>query len=1813
MHASGWMKPAAAAVIVLATSVLFGGPAPAQAPDQTTLAADQAAPAPVEGIIKTGDLAVTGFSGTILATETLPAGVDPIDRTLIDPNGPALRVFDASSLGGPPSGNVVTPPLRLDVPARQIGQVFGMAFDDGIAGGPPNLYVAATSAFGLNIVGAGLAADGKPARLKVGAADATFMEGQFGALSTNSPGAIYKIDGATGAATYISDTAFSGKLNSGPGIGGLAYDPVSKSIFASDLDSGLVHRFGLDFNAAILGQYDHGVAGRRAKGVDPITDDGLKADITAPTFKPDDPATWGFTQPARRVGALAVHNDRLYYAVAEGPEIWSVGLNSGNFSEDARLELTVKAAKPFPITGIAFDGNGRMYLAQRGTLKSPYDYAQFADGGAEVLRYDPESPDDPSTPDLWVPQPATYAVGTADDNRAGDGGVALQYAYKPDGGIDLNACDASVAMSSDALTATTSGVQLNGVDLVRPANAPPTQSAFIDYDQRDDVEGTRGRVGNVITLRRCGPGSSFPPVEDGGAFPPVDGGGGEAFPPVDETPGEPFPPVDETTDEGAGGIVVEKEATAATCSDKGGCAFNINVTNPTAEAIPGPIVISDELTAGAANLGGATIEGAPPAPWTCNAPPKMTCTHPGPIAAGETIPLPLSFKPNGIGQETSLQNCAALVASGGPDNQPIVNVPAPVPVEKNGLRVEKSPLNGTCSPTVGGCEWEVKLTNTTAAPLTGPLIVNEVTFGNSLPMQQQIEEMTLPPGIACAQPGGSNTISCQNPNATIPAGQSISIRLKLKVSGPNAAAPLVENRASVQFNNQEIGTATAGIRLSDTPSPLPADGAAPEPQPPACATIPIDPNAPGPPQNAKLTLAKEPTQTKCSDAGGGCAFKITITNRGPDEFNAPIVIEENVTDQDGAIFGTTNIDDGGQASQQPIFCKKVDTAFRCDSGVVAVKIPVGQSVELPISFKLGAGSAAKEIKNCANLPGEAPVCANIPLVSGTLLRAQKFGGGDTCLPNCTFNIVVKNVGNVPFTGFPSFDDVFTPAGAGAKIEVVDGDYVCSSSPQRFFCVAKTKQTIPPGGIISGRVKVTTARREDSYTNCIDFSPDMPADRSNPERCVTIKETKADQVGPAPKQVPHLAIVKTGVPTCDIKKFCEFGAIITNNSQATYNGPITFTDEVPETTDGGKAQPIPAGVEHFADADWTCSKPTVRSIVCTHKKQTLAPGESVSIKLLVTPGPGWKKNDVVVNCVKIAKPIGNDTGANPADAKSCFGTQLDPFALKINKTGPDSCPPGSLCTFTLSLFNPGPIDHNAPVTFTDGLSGASSMDITSIDPPLPCATQPTSIPFSCTTPGPFPLPFSEPPEPPKEFKITVRIPEGVETFTNCALIVSGSGAPRSEGGAGPQASSCHPVKVAEPEKKPECKGGMILLDEGTCACPAGTKWNGRICDGTGGTNTTSPNDVCPRERPNGTFPNCCPSGTRFDDGVCRPNVVVTPPPPRCPTGMIGDYPNCCPRGMRFDNGVCRPPVVVEPPPPRKCPTGMIGDYPNCCPRGMRFDDGKCRPRVVEPPKTCPTGMVGDYPNCCPRSMRFVDGVCRPRDEDKTEEKCPRSRPVGTPPNCCPRGTTFERGACRPPPVVVDPPPRCPTGTVGDYPNCCPRGSKFENGKCRSRDEGKTEEKCPRSRPVGEPPNCCPRGTKFENGACREPQKCPIGTIGTYPNCKCPLGMTGTPPTCCPPGTRYLDGRCQRPKPTPVPTPNPPPDPAPPPKRECTDGKIGRYPRCHCPANMRFIAGRCRIAPKPTPAPVPTPTNPGPAPKKVCPPGLRGPNCDEIIVN
>ena len=114
--AAGWFSAA-----LLGIAAVFSCPLKANAQDTA--------------IISRGDAAVTAFSGARQLGE-VPSGLHPLDVTFIDVNGSVLQVFDLTSLGGAPSGQVANAPIKFQATSGEIGQVFGVALDGDTANGP---------------------------------------------------------------------------------------------------------------------------------------------------------------------------------------------------------------------------------------------------------------------------------------------------------------------------------------------------------------------------------------------------------------------------------------------------------------------------------------------------------------------------------------------------------------------------------------------------------------------------------------------------------------------------------------------------------------------------------------------------------------------------------------------------------------------------------------------------------------------------------------------------------------------------------------------------------------------------------------------------------------------------------------------------------------------------------------------------------------------------------------------------------------------------------------------------------------------------------------------------------------------------------------------------------------------------------------------------------------------------------------------------------------------------------------------------------------------------------------------------------------------------------------------------------------------------------------------------------------------------------------------------------------------------------------------------------------------------------------------
>jgi hypothetical protein len=249
---------------------------------------------------------------------------------------------------------------------------------------------------------------------------------------------------------------------------------------------------------------------------------------------------------------------------------------------------------------------------------------------------------------------------------------------------------------------------------------------------------------------------------------------------------------------------------------------------------------------------------------------------------------------------------------------------------------------------------------------------------------------------------------------------------------------------------------------------------------------------------------------------------------------------------------------------------------------------------------------------------------------------------------------------------------------------------------------------------------------------------------------------------------------------------------------------------------------------------------------------------------------------------------------------------------------------------------------------------------------------------------------------------------------------------------------------------------------------------------------SPPAPCPASRPVGSQPNCCPTGTVFSGGVCRQLAKPTTSASgggtasgggasssgggstagTCPRSRpVGSYPHCCPRGMIYRGHMCRHDFARKTAPAGndagtggasginpgntggRCPASRpVGTPPHCCPAGTTYRGHMCRhlPKPGTGPSTTSPG-TGTKP--------------------ATGGGCPRSRPVGTPPHCCPRGTSYQNGKCvhrgsttttpttpgktTPGKTTTPSSRKCSGGRRGVPPHCyCAGGRRFIGGRCRS---------------------------------------------------------------------------------------------------------------------------------------------------------------------
>ena len=1627
-----------------------------------------------EDALQPGEAFVTRFSGT----------VDEDGRPVIDPEGTVGSIIGLTGLGAAtPGAHWANEPQRSAVTASQIGQVFGVTLDDA---DPPNIYLTPTSAFGLHR----------------NADNSDWMAGMWG--PDGGPGTVWKLDAANNYQPEIfAKIELDGRANTGAALGNIAFDAWNKQFYVSDLETGMIHRLRAS-DGTDLGHYDHGVDGRSAffdveKGeykllasvpFDPASAARI-ADCPGGEFAIT-PSCWNFADFRRRVWGVAVRRDpaakevRLYYAVwgsqgfdnedyAEAGDdqrnsVWSVRIDDdGAFNlAGVRREFFLpdffkaedaiaRAGRSHPVSDIAFPAFGDhdvMLLAERGGVRnlglgtgdafaSPHE--------ARVLRYEL------TDAGLWRGA-GRYDVGYYDRKEAGApflrgsaaGGVSFGLGYNEDGQIDPVQLDAFVWMTGDGLCSpegpcrdpdgdeTTDSTEVNGLEgrPARPYEAfepitafepypdqgpvtPPTgleQSFMIDIGASGDDKRGATEVGDVAVYQPAPaegiPEEAPPEVAGPGGFPPGqdvppgwppdepwEPGWDPAPPPPDDGWPVPPPPVLETD------LAIDKDGPAQ-CQEGVNCVYTIKITNLGAVPYIGPLAVNDTMPVD------ATLAAASPG-WHCDvAGQVVSCVTLGNallnVGTSATLTLVILLPADVAGPD--VENCAAIdwfemgTDDGPGDANDHVCIETPV-IDGFDLGIEKTGPPQCVENSV--CTYLIIVTNHGPGDFDGILAVRD-----TLPLNASLVQNFG--GWSCAQTNGE--VECLSPELTLPAGATAGLLLRIKLPDGIAGGP-AENCAAIDW---------AAIGADD--------GAADAHVDEDCHTVDVLDGA------GFFDLSVDKKGPAHCDAGGHCAYEITVTNNGPDDYNGEIIIRDLPPPGSGFIGNSL-----GWACGAPV--------ITCARAAGPHLLHPGDSESLTLTIQLPPAPPSPVV-NCTTLfwgfggmpaddnPGPGGdvwpdgSCAPTHIGAGFDVEVEKTGPAE-CYEGgiCEYAVRLINHGPQWAAGALAFTDTLP---AGATLEEMLGASQCApAAPGSVLCTVSPFGVIPSGTIetVTLRVRLPDPVAVDTVTNCAAL--DWEGSPAQPVFYTGDDDPGTD--GPACVDTPVLAadLAPFGGTTCELGESCNLDVFVKNRGGRLFKGSAGLNGTL------DPAVPI-TGIESLTSG-LTCEVTGNGTYACEADELTLKPGDEAKLKLSVEI-PADFPHKRIVHRKEMVWPDAAVKDAKPDnDRHTSTITILQP---EEPVTPPPQCEAGW-----------SEVSPNKAEDLKD--AGWTVKEVTSGDKTILCA-QPPAPP---EPPPPPPPPPPEPPPPPAPPPLTCI---GGDVYQGKCVCPKGYELEKT----GPNAYRC--VKLP-----PEiiCKGGRVK--DGVCYCPKGyaPKQTGKyeyVCV------ELPPEIIC--------------KGGRVDDGKCycpkgyEPKqtgkydyvCVKLPPEITCKGGEVKDGRCYCPKGFKpkqtgkYDY-VCVPEIV--------CKGGTVKDGECYCPKGWeRKQTGKNEYVCEKPPPpeiVCKGGTVKDRECYCPKGTKRkqtgkYEYVC---EELPPEIVCKGGR-VKDGVCYCPKGTERKQTGknayvCEklPPPQIV-----CKGGKVDDGECYCPKGTTRKQ-------TGKNEYVCEEP----PPPLTC-KGGKISRGKCY----CPKGT-------------------------------------------------------------------------------------------------------------------------
>lgn len=1522
---------------------------------------------------------VTRFSGTTMQ------GTRPV----IDTAGTVGSLVDIRKPGDTARGqHWLNEPQRLPVSAAQVGQVFGVAMDDA---NPPNIYLSATSAFGLHRA----------------TGNAGWMPGMWG--PKGGPGTVWKLNAANKYRPELfANVTLKGRRNTGAALGNIAYDRWNKQLYVSDLETGMIHRLGIS-GANQLGVYDHGAEGRvRFTDATIGTDQSLaKVAFNAKSRAQingcqdgafmNTPKCWNLADFRRRVWGLGVRRSkttgivRLYYSVWSSQgfgatafagaaddekrnSVWSVAIaTDGSFDTTGiRREFFLpdfftdavdikRAGRSHPVSDIAFSRTGAqsvMLLAERGGLRNLGlgARAPFArPHEARVLRYEL------GANSTWQPI-GRYAVGHYDRKKHGpphlragsSGGVDFGFGYDRFGNIETVRPDTFVWMTGDALC-----------DPDGPCFDPTTDK----HADISEVHGLQGLPENAH--EKMAPAAALKPYPASGT---------------------PYP---------------AKGPSKAYMIDA-----DINV-DASGNSIAAELARNDATRTGDVEVF-VPIAKTPPA-----YPPTAT---PGAPTSPPYIP-PSGVKPPGGQAPTEPDLGITKVHSGAP-----------------------------CAPGAT-CAYIIAVTNAGSAPFAGPLYIADVlppgaTFVSNLPpwncaasgatLDCYHPPLVLAPGavidlgimvsLPASMKGVKEITNCASISWMMNAPpNNIVFEKALKLAGyktgPVDGVIDPQTKAAIlkyQIDNilPPTGTLDEPLRQSLFGGAAGAGDANPGNDGPACVTVAL-PAAKPPPGSSKwgkasfdLKIEKKVDPAKGCKSGGDCSFTVTITNVGKTTYNGPILIKDST--KTGIAANPADIKWACYTWKPQM---GMPDSLYCRHEPITLK--PGESVTL--SPKV-AVSKETSVENCAfiNWPlGKSKDRAKLVWAVKYVLPKYGFKAGDMTNPTMDPQSVkalkqFQKKNGLKQTG---------------KLDKKTLSALFPGSGGRPGLVMDVKQVLTHLGYKAGYVGNSTMEQETvkalkkfQKKNGLKETGKLDKDTLNalfPGSASAPGDDKPGNDGPVCAKVnfktqgggsiligtTSLNLGAEGPAECTAPNCTVYDFTVTNDGERDYGAPMSLSIELPPATRLLWAEGTKSAASCRASG-WSCI-PSGNTVQCRPSTCALAPDEQAGVAVdvqllpdpsLAIPPEGITKTicgDLQWFAPETKEPDIEQTGRE-RHSRACVATRILPMQemtleqepkmtdLGIAKSNPGECRSPGNCVYRITVVNQGPDAYEGPLNVTDAAPRGWSLYGGFPSPPWSCHGSGNAIECGHEHAE---IPPGESVSLDLEFLVP-RI-EGRREVENCARI---------EG----------PEIAARRKRRPTKEVQQALNDLGYDAGPIDGKIGRQTrnaikryqeAKGLPGSSNVddrlllslfpgSPvafvdsnpgnNQACLASIVNGPpkeedVPASREPEPRTEER--RPETpTVTPPAPgraQCPPGQFRRGGRCvCREGQRWDGRRCVPRNVA-------CPPGQIRRGDRCvCPEGQRWDGRRCVPREIR----CPPGQSLRGGRCvCADGYRWDGSRCVEREQ------------------------------------------------------------------------------------------------------------------------------------------------------------------------------------------------------------------------------------------